>query len=257
MNDTINPEIIALRTLQKQDRRLTVLERKLAAIPARVKELNGDLQALEHMLDNERGKLEETRAFQARQESQLAEEEDHVRQGKARLGQVKNTREYNATKREIDSTREMMNARTKKIAELKSAVAETEARIAKMDGALQGLRAQAESENARLQADQAKYERAIAKSQKSRSKLTSGVSKSILRNYERIRRRTGSLAFVPAHRERCTACKMVIPHIIYTQLLKGKEILPCESCSRLLYWSGHFPADEKKHEPKPKAAPGT
>ncbi len=255
MNDTINSEITALRTLQKQDRRLTVLERKLAAIPVRVKELDGDLASLEQMLDSEREKLEETRSFQSRQEIQLAEEEDLVRQGKSRLGQVKNTREFNATKREIESTREMISARTKKISELKTAVSETETRISKMDTALQELRAKAEAENKRLKANQAKYEKAIAKAQGSRSKLTSGINRSILRNYERIRRRTGGLAFVPAHRERCTACKMVIPHIVYTQLLKGKEILSCESCGRLLYWSGHFPADEKKHEPKPKAAP--
>jgi len=254
MNDTINPEITALRTLQKQDRRLTVLERRLAAIPTRVKELDGDLATLEQMLDTERGKLEETRAFQKRQEDQLLEEEDLIRQSKARLGQVKNTREYNATKREVDSTREMMNARTKEIEKLKGAVAETEARIAKMATALEELRAAGIDENKRLSVNQAKYEKAINKAKSSRTSLTKNIERSILRTYERIRRRTGGLAFVAAHRERCTACKMVIPHIIYMQLLKGKEILPCESCSRLLYWSGHFPEDKKKHEPKPKAA---
>ena len=37
----------------------------------------------------------------------------------------------------------------------------------------------------------------------------------------------------------------------YMRLLKGKEILGCESCGRLLYWSGHFPEDHEKFEPKP------
>jgi hypothetical protein len=42
------------------------------------------------------------------------------------------------------------------------------------------------------------------------------------------------------------------------QLRKGDEIPGCESCGRLLYWSGHFP-DEQKDDPaetaKPKSAP--
>ena len=79
----------------------------------------------------------------------------------------------------------------------------------------------------------------------------------LLATYERIRQRfADGYAFVAAHRERCTSCKMQVPHVMYMQLMKGKEILACESCGRLLYWSGHFPEDEAKLEPAPKAAPG-
>jgi len=98
-------------------------------------------------------------------------------------------------------------------------------------------------------------EEGIAKARKLRTRSVSTIDKEILANYERIRKRLGGTAFVPAHRERCTACKMMIPHILYTRLLKGKEIQPCESCGRLLYWSGHFPEDHDKYEnAKPKPA---
>ena len=82
------------------------------------------------------------------------------------------------------------------------------------------------------------------------------LDRDTLGTYERIRKRLGGLAFVPAHRERCMACKMVIPHQIYVVLRKGDDIPACESCGRMLYWSGHFPDDQKaSDEPAPKASP--
>jgi hypothetical protein len=125
-----------------------------------------------------------------------------------------------------------------------------------MDAMLSELRTQAESEKIRLSSDKEKLETAMALSGKKRIRLTKGINSQTLRTYERIRNRfADGMAFIPAHRERCTACKMMIPNVIYMQLMKGRDVLACESCSRLLYWSGHFPKDAAKLEPIPKEAP--
>ncbi|MEZ4451755.1 MAG: hypothetical protein R3B09_19985 [Nannocystaceae bacterium] len=256
MKDPIAPQIVALRTLQRQDRRLTIFERKLRTIPKRMRDLDVDLAKLEAMLDAERSKLEETRSFQGRQQIQLMDEEELVRSTKAKMGQVKTARELNATQRELETTRKMITTRTEEIAKLQTAVRETEARIASMDTMLTELRGQAEAEKARLLGEKERLEKATSKAKRLRARLTKGIEIQTLRTYERIRKRfADGMAFVPAHRERCTACKMMIPNIIYMQLMRGKEVLACESCSRLLYWSGHFPDDEAKLEPAKEAAP--
>lgn len=251
----IHPQIPALRTLQRQDRRLTSLEKKLGGIPARITGLDSDLQKLEQLLVAERGKLEETRSFQSRQENQLHDEEDQIRNSKAKLGQIKTARELNAQQRELETTRRMVQTRTGEISKLQEAVSKTEQQIVKMEAHLSALRSAAEAEKTRLADERVELETNIDKARKLRAKSVQGIDREILTNYERIRKRLGGLAFVAAHRERCTACKMMIPHILYMRLLKGKEILPCESCGRLLYWSGHFPEDHDKHETqKPKPA---
>jgi predicted nucleic acid-binding Zn-ribbon protein len=246
----IHPQIPALRTLQRQDRRLTSLERKLGGIPARISGLDSDLHKLEQMLAAEREKLDETRNFQTRQESQLHDEEDQIRNSKAKLGAIKTARELNAQQRELETTRRMVATRTGEISKLQDAVTKTEQQIAKMEAHLSELRTAAEAEKGRLAEEQKQLDESIGKSRKLRVKSVQGIDREILAGYERIRKRLGGLAFVPAHRERCTACKMMIPHILYMRLLKGKEILACESCGRLLYWSGHFPEDHEKFEPK-------
>jgi hypothetical protein len=254
----MNPQITALYELQHRDRQLIALERKLDAIPNRLRELDDDLTKLEAMLVAERKKCDDTRTFERSQRAQLAEEEDLVRVNKQKVSQVKTARELTATQRELESTRRMMTTRTEEIRKLQQGVEETEQRIAAMQTALDELRASADAERKRLTDLKAKVEVKIDRLRISRQGLTSALDKELLGNYDRIRRRLGGLAFVAAHRERCMACKMVIPHQIFVVLRKGDEIPSCESCGRLLYWSGHFPdtAEEgAKEEAVPKAAP--
>lgn len=255
----MNPQIPALYELQKRDRQLTRLERKLELIPARIKELDDDLAKLEAMLEGERRKSEETRAFQRSQEMQLTEEEELLRNSRARLQQVKNARELNATQREIDQTKRMAATRAEEIQKLKSGVEQAEERIAAMSSDLEALRTQADAEKARLAESRAKLEGKLGRLRSGRTNLTDQIDKDMLRTYDRIRRRLGGMAFVPASDGRCTACKMVVPHQTYVQLRKGEDLMSCESCGRMLYWGGHFKKEEeeaaKNKGPKPKASP--
>ncbi len=255
----MNPQIAALHQLQKQDRQLGRLERKLDLIPRRIKELDDDLSKLRVMLDAERDKCDQTRTFQRSQEQQLGDEEDLIRQSKQRLNQVKTARELSATQREIDNTRRLASARSEEIDKLKAGVSEAEQRISGMNDALVALQNQADEEKERLGGTERKIEAKLVKLRSRRTSLTSQLEPSTLSTYERIRRRGGGLAFVAVRERRCSACKMVVPHQIYVHLRKGDDILGCESCGRLLYWIGHFPdddeADKKKGEAKPKAAP--
>src|SRR5690606_7674758 len=100
--------------------------------PKRITTLDTDLQKLEQMLVAERAKLDDTRAFQQRQEAQLQDEEELIRNSKAKLGQIKTSRELNAQQRELETTRRMVQARTGEIGKLQEAVTRTEAQIAKM-----------------------------------------------------------------------------------------------------------------------------
>jgi hypothetical protein len=257
----MNPEIKALYELQQRDRQLTRLERKLALIPNRITELEEDVGKLGKMLEAERDKCEDTRAFQRSQQDQLAEEEEMLRNSRAKMGQVKNPRELNAIQREVEQTRRMSSARSEEIQKIQAAVDEAEQRIAAMNDSFQSLKAQAEAETERLKKTQAKLEGKLGKLRSGRGDLTDQIDPGTLRTYDRIRRRVGGIAFVATSDRRCLACKMHVPHQAYVSLRKGEEILPCESCGRLLYWQGHFPEEAEKakeakaKEAKPKASP--
>jgi predicted nucleic acid-binding Zn-ribbon protein len=232
-----------------EDRRLSMFEHKLRSIPIRLQDLEADLKRLEDMLQSERQKSEETRAFQASQEAQLADEEELIRQSKAKLSQATTTRELNATQREIETTRRMAAARSQEIQKLGAAASAAEERIASMDASLGELRDKAKEEQKRLEASQASLERRIQQLRTNRDDLTKQIDMETLRTYERIRTRMGGIAFVASNEERCSACKMQVPHQLYVRLIRGNEILACEHCGRLQYWAGHFPEELQQDSP--------
>ena len=250
----VNPEIAALHRLQKEDRKVLLVERRLKAIPRRLKELDDDLAKLKKMLDDERDRLSEVEQFRDTQEMQLANEEEHVKNSKARLNSIKTSRELTATQKEIESTRRMMSTRSEELERIRTAIEETTQRIDGMQTGFDDLAKKAGAEREKMEEEQGKYQKILRRAHKNRSKLTEGISQRTLRTYERIRTKSGGLGFVATHRRICTACKMQVPHQAYVTLKRGEELVNCENCGRLLYFAGLFPDEEEKLN-KPKEAP--
>jgi predicted nucleic acid-binding Zn-ribbon protein len=248
-------QIQALHRLQTQDRRLVSIERKLASIPRTKQEMERDLDKLETMLRNEVEKLGDSRSFRMDQERQLDDERDQIRNGKARISQVKNPRELTAAQRELDSTRRLSESRQSEITRIDEAITEAEGRIQGMEGGLTELRASVLSERTRLDELETKLTNNYKKARRNRASLTEQIEKTLLHRYERVRKSVGGIGFVAVRERRCTACKMAVAHQTYVSL-RNAEIIPlCENCGRMLYWAGLFPDEDKPEEPKPKAAP--
>ena len=250
----MNPQIAALHDLQVHDRRMVALENRLKAIPTRLEEMDRDLEMLEGMVAQERGKLDDTITFRDEQRRRLEDEEEHIKHSKTRLGTVKTTRELNAAQREIETTRRLANSRSQEIANISDAIEEAQVRVDKMQKSLDELKAEFETERNRLQSEAAKLEDRIGKDAGSRKALSEKIDLQLRRTYERIRKRAGGVAYVAVRERRCAACRMNVPHASYVELRKGTEIKSCESCGRLLYWQGHFPEEAARVKAKIRKA---
>jgi len=248
-------QIEALHRLQKQDRRLVSIERKLGAIPRRKKEMDRDLGKLEAMLQAEIDRLDESKGFRMDQDRQLQEEREQIRASKARISQVKTPRELSAAQRELDSTRRLAERRQQELMTIDEAIADAESRIKTMDEGLSELRESFDTERERLEKLENKQAKAYKKVRKSRESLLAKIDKPTLRRYERIRKRGGGIGFVAVRDRRCSACKMAVPHQTYVSLRNAELIPLCENCGRMLFWGGLFPEEDQPSEPKPKAAP--
>ena len=116
-----------------------------------------------------------------------------------------------------------------------------------------GRRLTPKEEQQRLRASEETLGRRIQELRENRGHLTKQIDEETLRTYERIRSRMGGIAFVASNKERCSACKMQIPHQLYVRLMRGNEILACEYCGRLQYWAGHFPEESGEGSAKAEA----
>ena len=68
-----------------------------------------------------------------------------------------------------------------------------------------------------------------------RESLTRGISKNVLRMYERMRESSlRSNAVVPAINGVCQGCYMVITKSVVMELKRGDKLVLCEHCGRIL-----------------------
>ena len=112
--------------------------------------------------------------------------------------------------------------------------------------------AEVSSETATLMEDyaakKATLDERIAKAQsrldalsKRRNKAGKVVPPPILGRYEFIRSRIEHPVIVSVTDGICGGCHIRIPPQSYNELQKGKQILGCPNCQRIIYWVEHSP----------------
>ena len=73
------------------------------------------------------------------------------------------------------------------------------------------------------------------KLEEARSELVQKLSKSLLYNYENLRKRF-KRAIVPVKDDICLGCFMRIPTSLITRGRSDQDVINCEGCGRVLYW---------------------
>ncbi|MGB7548990.1 MAG: C4-type zinc ribbon domain-containing protein, partial [Terracidiphilus sp.] len=82
--------------------------------------------------------------------------------------------------------------------------------------------------------------------------LRQAIEPEWLTHFDRIAASRGT-GLASAEGQQCTGCRMGVRPQTWNQLREG-ELLPCDSCGRLLYWDpGMAPAPKS---PQPEPAPG-
>jgi len=70
---------------------------------------------------------------------------------------------------------------------------------------------------------------------KKREELIQKMNPNIYRFYEKIKRWAGITAVTPIKKQACSGCNMRINDKIYSEVIKGDEIVTCPHCGRVLF----------------------
>jgi predicted nucleic acid-binding Zn-ribbon protein len=80
----------------------------------------------------------------------------------------------------------------------------------------------------------------IEKLKAERVTLAASVDESYLSRYERIMRHRQDVAVVPVQHGNCGGCHLQLPPQVAHQAKRSEEMVTCEQCGRILYWSGEY-----------------
>ena len=116
------------------------------------------------------------------------------------------------------------------------------AEIKAADRVLSEARRAADTGKAGLTVERQTLDAELARLIVERARETSSVEKPVLARYEQILKQRRMIAVAPIQGELCTACHVRLRPAVVQQIRRNDSIVPCDSCSRILYFVPKEPA---------------
>ncbi len=220
--------------LQRVDDDLMETNEILKSAPLHIGELDEQLNKFKSMLEKETLQMEETLAWQRRQEQFLKEEQDRIQKTKHQLQQVKNAREYSAMQRQMESAKKAVGDREEEIIRLMQAIEESRASLKRHQEEFALLEKEVLEQKAVLQKELQDAEAAKQAMASQREAAASQVEAEHLQLFERVAERIQP-AIVEAINGVCTGCHMSLRPQQFNILYRAETLEQCPRCHRFIY----------------------
>jgi hypothetical protein len=226
-----------LQELQLLDSRIAGLERKLEAIPVRIQTIREEHGRAREAVDALRAKLDQVRREIRAKEKDLEYQQAQRKKSEARLYEVKTNKEYSAVLAEIET----LKVDKGRAEEETLALMELQERLGRDVGEAEVRLRRQEAEGAAQQAAASEELRALetdlAVVRAEREALSRDVPRDLLAQYARLLRGRGGLAVALVGQNGiCSGCRVTITPQRFQEVRQSSQILPCESCGRILYY---------------------
>jgi predicted nucleic acid-binding Zn-ribbon protein len=227
-------EVEALLALQEDDTRITELENRLKALEPRMAALDKKREAAAAAVSRSKTAVEAEERRQRELQGKVAQHKQMQEKNLAQLDAVKRLKEATAAMAQVESARRIiaddeseLTAVSRRLTELRSTVESNEASLS----AIEAEQATAREE---IDKERAEIDQSLGSARSERAGKTSGVSRTLLGKYDRIRtKRTQALYALRG--ESCGNCDTAIPMQRRNHLFVNGPIDVCEACGVLLY----------------------
>lgn len=241
----VREQLVHLLQLQTSDVKVRELEQAATQLPARLDPLRRDLAKLQGMLDAERTKVSETETWRKNQQELLDREREALKVAQSKLQLTKNTKEYSAATREVESKRKSISDREVELRKVSETTTTSNTQLATRDTDVESVRKELTDSEA-AQADQLGEIRAnLAAARVERDAARAQVDKQWLKTYDSLVGKKG-YAVAPVVKGVCQGCHMTLPPQLNNILARMESIETCPRCARLVY---------RKELLEPQAAP--
>ncbi len=231
------PDLKLVIRLQEVDFRLTDLAHEIAALPKHIAEIEKKLVSHERKLEADRAALAANQKERKKCEGEIQMQEQKISKLKDQMLQVKTNEQYRAFQTEIEFCQKEIRKFEDRILELMSESVPLDKNVKVAELSLKAEKLQVEAEKQQARERTAVDQNAAAELQKERAGIVAGMTPSIYKNYERVRKGRGGIAVAEVVDGRCTVCNIALRLQYFQDLRKGEQILSCESCQRILYYN--------------------
>lgn len=240
----MSPDIQTVVRLQNIDNRIGETRQEIAQLPKHIAEIETALHSHQRQLEADEAALAGNEKERRALEGKVQESEQKISRLKNQMLEAKTNEQYRAFQHEISFCEDEIRKSEDRILDLMSESEPLEENVQKAKDALAEEKKQVEAEKEearkRTEADKAELEKLLAE----RKELAAKLNKRIYSTYERTRKRYHGYAIAEVVDGTCSACHIALRPQFFQDLRKGKDLMLCESCSRLLYYNAPIDVTE-------------
>ena len=231
------PDLKQVIRLQEIDKRLVDFAREIAALPKHVAEIERKLIARERKLEADRAALLANQKERKKCDGDIQIQQQKVSKLKDQMSGAKTNDQFRAFQNEIDFCAKEIRKSEDRILELMGESEALDKNVKAADGALATEKALVEAEKQQARERTAVDQKASQELATERAVIVAGIKPATYLRYERARKARKGIAVAEVVGGRCSVCNITLRLQYIQDLKKSEEIMVCESCQRILYYS--------------------
>jgi predicted nucleic acid-binding Zn-ribbon protein len=223
--------------VQDIDKRIDEVQREVSALPKHIAEIEKALVSHVRKLEADRAALVANQKDRKKVEAETPAHEQKIAKLKTQMLEAKTNEQFRAFQSEIEFCEKEIRKAEDRILELMGQSEPLEQNVQAAEKALETEKKQVEAEKQEARERSAADQKVLAELKAQRQQLISQVKPKSYTAYERIRKKRRGIGVAEAVDETCTACHLALRPQFSQDLRKGDEVMFCESCGRILYYS--------------------
>jgi len=231
-------ELEKLQRLQEIDYELGELERSKYYLPDMIRNLEKEIEETSSTLEQLKKDYTEQNLLRKRLETEVDAQNEELKKFQDQMKVIKTNREYDALTTEIANKKLKISENEEKILELMALIDDLKEKIGEYEKKSGEVNKSNEEQLVTLRKEMDSIGSKVAAKEEERKVISEKVDKRIMAMYERIKNGVGSHVVVAVKKRACGACFKSLPPQRIQEIRKGNAIITCDSCGRILIWTG-------------------
>jgi len=228
--------IKVLIQLQNCDTRIKIFQSKKDAAPIKIQGIEEGLKLAEKQLEEELNHLELLKKKRRQAEQDIEDLENKINKSNIKLANIKSNKEYRAALKEINDLNIEKGNLEDKVLVIMEEIEALEERCSISKTKTKDFEEKLEKDRDEILKTLEAIDKDLKDLEKKRERICQTIDENLLRRYDSLIEHRGGVAINPVIQSVCQGCHMGIPPQKFNELVRGKELMSCPHCMRIIYW---------------------
>ncbi len=225
--------------IELQEADSTIIRKKavIDSLPSTLSSVEKSFKETQSLYEKEKQRCELLEKKKKDKERAIEDINEKIKKTKAHASNIKTNKEYQAHLKEIETIEKERYAVEDEILSVMEAIEAAAKEVKAEELKMKAEKDKVEAFRKEVEKEIAEAEKELGELKVRRIAIADKIDPDVYSNYMGLLEKCNGLAVVEARDEICQGCYMNIPPQMFVELKKNIDIIQCQLCNRILYWS--------------------